>query len=350
MIKNKNLILSIIFLIFLFGSTQFSSAAELEDGPCASSPDLGSCVVNYFQWGIGIAGIIAVLSFTIGAVTYMISGGSSDLASSGKDRMKGSVLGILLLGSSYLIMSTINFALVQPTITPQGSSTLPPMKNAPGVYLYSDTNCQKFVKFSVSSTDSLGSDIKSIKIVNDANNVYGFLLHKEDYLSRGGECDEPVLNQTSCVKNTKYGAIDIFKLNKNPITSGSGIGFYSEPYGLDRGSRAGYLLVQANSIQANQKNAKTPDSMNFVFTGVNVPDAYKTTQCPTFQKCAGSIDIKGNYLVAIYSDITTGSAGGTSSYCQTFTKNVENLNAEPIVAAGATKLKTIYIIATGGIY
>jgi hypothetical protein len=340
MIKNKHFLILIIFIIFLFGSTCSVFAAEITDGPCAGSTDLGSCVVSFFKWGIAIAGGIAILSFAVGAISFMISGGSSELASSGRDRMKGAVLGILLLGVSFLIMNVINPKLTSPDITsltPTNIATPPP---PPGVYFYPDTGCSKTsIGQTVVSLDTVDLKVLGIKVVNDNNNKYGYILHEVEKLDKGGNCGQPVIDNTGCLPVNMHGAINVFKLNQNSLTSGSGVTFYSEPYGWDKGSRAGYLELKASEVQPNTLNNKTPASMNFVYTGVNVPDAYKE-QCKTFQTCAGSIDIKGDYLVAIYSD---------NSYCQTFEKSVANLNAEPVIAAGGTNLSAVNIIATGGL-
>ena len=82
--------------------------------------------------------------------------------------------------------------------------------------------------------------------------------------------------------------------------------------------------------------------MNFLWTNVDQPPAYQT-MCKTFQSCPGSIDIKGSYLVGLYST-------PSSNYCQTFTENVANLNTEPILGAGnlSTSFDKIYIIPTIG--
>lgn len=347
MIKNKKLLILIIFVIFLFGSASITFAAvEVKDGPCAGSTDLGSCVVNFFKWGIAIAGGIAILSFAVGAIMYMISGGSGDLNSSGKDRMKGAVYGIVLLGTSYLIMSTINMALVKPNLTPLSTTELSPVQ-IPGVYFYLDAGCTQSANIDTTvSLNKIDLSVMGIKVVNDDNNKYGYILHEVENLNTGGNCGQPIINNTSCQPVNMHGAINVFRLNQTPLTSGAGVNFYSEPFGWNLGENALYLKFKNNTIQANSLNNKKPDSMIFSYEGVNVPDPYKE-QCKTFQKCPRSIDIKGEYLVAVYSDVSYGGSSG-DKYCQTFEKSVANLFAEPVVAAGGNNISDIYIIATGG--
>lgn len=62
--------------------------------------------------------------------------------------------------------------------------------------------------------------------------------------------------------------------------------------------------------------------------------------CETFEDCPGSIEIKGSYLVGIFSeDLLMG-----DTYCQTFAKTVPNLNVQDIIASGSEETGQIYII------
>ena len=58
----------------------------------------------------------------------------------------------------------------------------------------------------------------------------------------------------------------------------------------------------------------------------------------TFQNRPGSIDIKGDYLVALFSDNNSG-----GPYCQTFNQDVPNLNMQTFIAAGHS-IGDVYII------
>jgi hypothetical protein len=91
--------------------------------------------------------------------------------------------------------------------------------------------------------------------------------------------------------------------------------------------------------------------MRFDYTKVNRPDTYKhkcsstkptdaagnnegvdcsQNACETFKDCPGSIKINGSYVVALYSRGTENNGGAL--HCQTFTQDVENLDAEQIGA------------------
>ncbi len=345
---NKKILIFFASSISFFSSANFIYAAnnvEVPGGPCASDNSIATCAVHYFQWGIGIAAVVAAISFVVGAVTLMASADNTELASSGKDRMRGSILGILLLGASYIILNTINPNLINPTLNPLNNVELNPTAPAPGVYFYSDESCDTGAGMTTQSADKIGADIKGIKIVNDETNTFGYILHQVEGLEKGGGCGEPVTDKTDCQPtNSMNGAIDVFRINPD---AGSGtdtpaVTFYGRPYGGAKGARAGFYPVTADKI-TDAKHTETPSSMKFDYTGVNVPDEYKDVECVDFGSCPGSIDIVGDDLVAIYS---SGSGGGstTGSYCETFTNSVANLNTDPFVAAGTNEMTTIHII------
>jgi len=392
-----------------------------------TNPGLGEYVGYFFGLLIYLAGILSLISFTIGAVGLINP--NPEAHSDAKDRMFGAILGLVLTFASFIIIRTINPTLITPTLTPlQGvagvflingaqqkpcpqespdNSALPvgfrtiqytcsnaslapallvwtfpntnfgPIAGAtvqritcggtmgvggrsfriafeePGVYYYLGTGCTGYASpANTSSQDSIespfGGYIKSVKIVNSPNDdlYYGAVFHREAGLKNGGECSLPIISQAEnrngeCMAigaSINTSAVDIFKLNKNPGASGDGVTFYSEPFGSAIGARAGFFPVPDSAI--GFLYAANPQAMTFAWTNVAVPNQYKIA-CKTFQACPGSIKIKGSYLVGLYSKDSA-----NLNYCQTFTTDAENLNAEPIVASGAGKLNSVYIIPT----
>ena len=343
-IKQGSFLFLLFVILFFFGSASFVFAAS-ETGICKGT--LSECIVTVFQTGIDIAGGIAALSFAVGAIGFMISGDNPELASSSKDRMRGSLLGILLLAGSYIIMNEINPVLVgSNTLIALPKTTIDAPPPPAGVYFYADSGCQSGSGSTWSSLESIGANIKGIEIVDDSENNFGYILHATAGLKNGGDCGEPVLTAGCQSVNGMSGAIDVFQINPDPTTSGTGVDFYSEPFGYDRGSKAGFYPVSAEEITvpSGSPYELTPSEMKFSYEGINVKDTYKNKYV-YFQDRPGSIDLKGDYLVAIYSNNPNDSGRGT--YCQTFTDNVTDLNAEPVVAAGTEGISYIYIIGTG---
>lgn len=66
-------------------------------------PSIQHAIQTAFNWILGIAGILAAMSFAAGAVQYIISDHAN-----GRERMLGSVLGLALIFTSVIILKTIN--------------------------------------------------------------------------------------------------------------------------------------------------------------------------------------------------------------------------------------------------
>lgn len=453
--KNKYLLLLFFVVCFclilntasVFGAqTASSSSSTLSQDLEVHYPTIFGVSLNknstlpefvkyFFNIGLAIAGVLALISFTMGAIG-MISP-NVEAHGDARDRMKGSLLGLLLIFSSFLIMQTINPKFTTLTISNSpdlpgvylvkdkqkepcpaqyaDTSSLPTGTNIeyccdkdckagtgptllvsmfpktnfkgnnnayagvnvervecngkinidgssfaldfeiPGVYMYLGQSCSGYGSGSITTSqnrlDDLFRDkVKSIRIVNDDKNgfVYGAILHEQIGLENGGKCSTPLLNSSiggcqqdgssfCCTINTNSSAMDVFMLNKTPNTSGEGITLFSEPYGWNSGSEAGFYNITTKMIEYPVYQ-KAFSATTFDYTNVDRPSAY-TKDCSTFQKCPGSIRVKGSYFVAAYSK---------SFYCQTFTSNVENLNAEPLVAANAKgdSLTDIYVFPT----
>lgn len=347
--KKKYLLFSAILLSLFFTSAGYALALETTYPNIPGLPsingvntDIASYVRYFFGLGIYLAGILALISFTIGAIGLINP--NVEAHSDAKDRMKGAVLGLVLTFSSFIIINTINPNLTTPTVTQPPTVVIAPYTQ-PGIYYFMNAGCTGDGSNVITgSEDAIQSPfkgkLKSVKIVNDpANGVFfGVIFHKTAGLDNGGECSQPITNEGCQAVNISASAADVFEINQEPGLSGDGVTFYSEPYGWDAGANAGFYQMPDGEIRA-PFSQKSPHAMTFDYTNVDRPEAYQT-DCLSFRKCPGSIDIKGSYLVALYSSGT--------SYCQTFNKFVENLNTEPFVASGMMNMGDVYVVPTGG--
>ncbi|MBU2539716.1 pilin [Patescibacteria group bacterium] len=103
--------LFIIFILLTAGS--FCSAKlEVEIPGLPGNPTLIDYRDVLFNFFIGLGGAIAVLALVIGAIQWMTSAGNPDAVGNARKRIIGSIFGLILLFSSYLIMKTINPALL----------------------------------------------------------------------------------------------------------------------------------------------------------------------------------------------------------------------------------------------
>jgi len=86
--------------------------------PLTDTSDLSDYVGYFFGLGCYLAGILAVISFAIGAIQIIMSASNPELQNTGKDRIRGSVLGLVLTLSAFIILKTINPQFVTPVLTP----------------------------------------------------------------------------------------------------------------------------------------------------------------------------------------------------------------------------------------
>ncbi len=233
----------------------------------------------------------------------------------------------------------------------------------PGVYFCSDNcngnMCSNYMSSPVSAnqeniSDILGgNEIKAVRIVNEPSTsyYYGVIFHKERGVNNAGDCSYPIINEedNSVCKNISLNpkSVNVFLLNKfnsKARPSGTGIGFYSEPYGDSAGAESG---GEGSCEVTNTKIGKILSiyGISLAFDNIDYQCGYaaKTAQqykniYKSFKSNPGSIKINGSYLVSLYAD--TGDNGG---YCQVFSRSVPNLKVQSFVATGYP-VERIYII------
>lgn len=449
--KKQNLKI-LIFIVSLFIFPNFTYALEATYPVFLGLPIITANstipeLIRYF-FGIGIyfSGAIALLSLAIAGVQIIIGQANPEGVSNAKDRIKGSLLGIVLLMVSFIIIKSINPVLLTPSITPltngpgvffvkgnnrttaitaSNASDIPPefvdgdfeyrcpnpttdpslliwiYKNknldpsggadtfevecedtfpiplngsyklairTPGIYIYKNAGCTGYRSDVITTSQEIPEEFKKrppippntifeercIQIINNPTNktYYGAILHSEINESGGGECQTPIIYDSSYslvarlvkqVSIDKLSSITIFNINDNPKTSGDGIVFYSHPYGWDTGAKTGSVLIRS-PFDTKYYFAMKPE--NIIFTKSNLPTEEEKIS-KNFDKKQGSIKIQGNYIVALYSGTpsTTSSTPDPDGYCQVFRNNVVDLNGTEFLGKG-NKIQMVYLIAT----
>jgi len=184
-------------------------------------------------------------------------------------------------------------------------------------------------------------NMKGILMVNDpaSQTYYGAVLHQTPDLTQAGVCSKkPIVDTGGDAKcegvDFQVGAVDIFRVNMTPQTSGTGLVFYSEPNGKGTISNAGkYSVTEIKS----EPEPLDPLDMAFDYSETTRHDYYKLEECPTFQHCPGSVYIKGNYLLQLVDE---------DDICQTFTQDVVNLLVQPFGKLSGGVKFDIYIVPT----
>lgn len=118
--KFKKILISLGFLFVLFVPL-ISSAAILDNTLIVEAQDCSKgCSLNTFMklginiahYILGIVGALTLLMFIFGGFTWILSGGSSDKVQKGKDIIIGSVVGLLIVFSSYMIINFVSVNLL----------------------------------------------------------------------------------------------------------------------------------------------------------------------------------------------------------------------------------------------
>ena len=200
--KKKSLIflLAAILILFLVG---FSLAKEEGKALEVQYPEVGGWrpetiqqavlpqYIKYiFNFSVALAGLVAFGALIYGGFRYLTSVGAPTAQTEAKDQIFAGLIGLVILLSSYLILTTVNPQLVmlnlEPAIWPELEYT------EPGVYLLDENeNILGVFKTSQSDLGELKGKIKKIKLVNPtvwnpelekkvvAEYFYGAILHQD---------------------------------------------------------------------------------------------------------------------------------------------------------------------------
>lgn len=117
-------ILQIICLFFLLAAPVASQAADIQFKPQVqglnytfnaadkSTGNIANLVKAVYNYAIGIIGILAAVVLMVGGVLWIIAGGNATQIGEAKAWIGAALTGLVLALTSYLILSTVNPALV----------------------------------------------------------------------------------------------------------------------------------------------------------------------------------------------------------------------------------------------
>ncbi|MGE5425618.1 MAG: pilin [Bacillota bacterium] len=91
------------------GLPGMGTSTELTFG---STGYIGQMIKGFYDWGLGVGGILAAIMIMAGGVLWLTSAGSSDMVGRAKKMITGSIVGLLLLVGSWMMLKTINPALL----------------------------------------------------------------------------------------------------------------------------------------------------------------------------------------------------------------------------------------------
>ena len=114
--KHYRYIFIILFFFCLFFTVNFAYAADTlqlacwENGDCKLD-DFTKLAVRAAQIMLGISGSLSLLFFVYGGIMLLISGGSSERVTKGKQIIIGATLGLVIVFTSWMIITFVITAL-----------------------------------------------------------------------------------------------------------------------------------------------------------------------------------------------------------------------------------------------
>lgn len=341
-------------------SANIASAAQLEvQYPAISGQTIGAdttlpeYVLYLFKAGMFVGFFAVFLSLTIAGVIYLLSPAKPDLRASAKDRVGGAISGLLILVSTYLIITTINPQLSILRISQLPSLPPPPPVAAiPGVYFYNQAGCQAGPNDNPISNTLSRPDLGTLK--NNRTNSVGIVQGVNSYITIlydrvnfWGRC-QYINPNSSCTNVTPFAAsASIHTYDFDP--NGYGVTFYRRSY-FD--ASGGYYFVENSQI--NGIYIHRLDELQFDVDGVPEEElnciSYDENglcidrETPTLEgENISSVEIKGNYIVLFVYFSPNDTETGIWTFCQEFP------NADDINKIGPQQIKWENIRNNGGV-
>lgn len=111
----KKMVLS-IFVWFVFPALAKADSIIFNPNIAPSGQGSFNIVSDLYQLALGVSGLLAFGSIVYGAIVYTLAAGNPSGQTEGKEWIKQALLGLLLLAGAYIILNTINPALVRPSL------------------------------------------------------------------------------------------------------------------------------------------------------------------------------------------------------------------------------------------
>ena len=113
--KRFKQIISFFILFIIFFAIGINCNASLvsniscaqKDGKGCNPNDLVWIFVNASKWILGITGSLALLAFVAGGVMFLISSGSTERVTRGKQMIIGAVIGLVIVLTSWLVIGFV---------------------------------------------------------------------------------------------------------------------------------------------------------------------------------------------------------------------------------------------------
>ena len=109
---NKTTLKKLLVFLFLLAPLATHAAGTTLNSPLGDAgKSIDTIAKNIITYALGMTGVIALLAFIYGGITWMISAGDTNKVKKGKDIMTWTVLGLIIIFCSYAILTAVFKAL-----------------------------------------------------------------------------------------------------------------------------------------------------------------------------------------------------------------------------------------------
>jgi len=158
-----------IILTILLSPSLALASSNYAEGSTSALPNL---ISNIFTWSLRIGALIAFGALVFGGLRYIASGGNKQAVTQARSYIGGALLGLALLAGSFLLLQTINPALVD------GDPT--PMKNNSGICFFNEDGGQgRYLCTSDDLKNMSFFEAKSMKFGSKRKELRGIYIFKE---------------------------------------------------------------------------------------------------------------------------------------------------------------------------
>ncbi|MDD5016176.1 MAG: hypothetical protein PHW73_13960 [Atribacterota bacterium] len=188
MVIKKRFVEFLIFFILLFVinipfCNAFKLGTDYPNLPFAQpiGPDsrLPHYILYFFAFGIYVAGALAALSLALGGIQLIMSAESPERVSAAKDRIKSSILGIVILFGAFIILFTINPQLTQLGLTVDIKEPSGPILTGSGKKIAApyEADITKFGDYNAIEWPSTIRDINGVTYNNCDKSIYAYMIY-----------------------------------------------------------------------------------------------------------------------------------------------------------------------------
>lgn len=299
-----------------------------------------------FDFGIGVAFVVVLLSLAWAGVLYFLSPAIPGYLAKAKDRVAGAISGLLILVLFYLIITTINPHLAIFKMGKLEPIDIPISETKQvGVTFYNSPGCSGESETYISSVSDLGdklrNNVNSVGIKQDTENKITYISILYGVENFWGQC-QCINPNRECSEVSNFAAsssVHQFDFDPEDNPENDGVYFFRKPFvqaeGKDENKKGGFLKISDPQhitilkLSDLRFTGTSPDSISLDDCTVpkderdcaqyNEKGQCIRKECPKLdEQSISSIWISGDYLVLLIYFAPGDPRYGPWTYCQEY--------------------------------